>query len=218
MARTVTVFIIPLVNHSGSQSAELLREIKQGLNVEENFRQLFERHGAQVQRFFQRKGLGPEDSRDLTQETFVSVYRGLKALRQEEQFESWLLAIARNLWRDHLDMLKARKRAAPLVSFDQSAREGEEALPPLVAQLADPRATPLETALEREKLAKLREALQQLPEQMRRCAQLRVVNDLSYAEIAALMGLSVNTIKAHLHQAQKTLKERLSAYFDEIEI
>jgi DNA-directed RNA polymerase specialized sigma24 family protein len=49
---------------------------------------------------------------------------------------------------------------------------------------------------------------------MRRCAQLRVVQELSYAEIAALMGISVNTVKAHLHQAQKNLHAQLSSYFE----
>jgi len=67
-------------------------------------------------------------------------------------------------------------------------------------------------------LEKLREALVQLPQQMRRCAQLRVVHDLSYVEIAELMGISVNTVKAHLHQAQKALRAQLSPYFEEIKL
>jgi RNA polymerase sigma-70 factor (ECF subfamily) len=71
-------------------------------------------------------------------------------------------------------------------------------------------------ALEKEKLEKLREALVHLPQQMRHCAHLRVVHDLSYAEIAAVMGISVNTVKAHLHQAQKALRTQLSSYFEEI--
>ena len=53
---------------------------------------------------------------------------------------------------------------------------------------------------------------------MRRCAQLRVVHDLSYLEIAALLNISVNTVKAHLHQAQKALRSRLSSYFAELKV
>ncbi len=214
--RAPALLIIPRVNRPESQTAELLQEIKQGLNVEENFRRLFGSYSAQVHRFFQRKGLRPEDCRDLTQETFISVYRGLKDLRQEEQFEHWLFAIARNVWRSLVETQTARKRAATLLPLEAEGEIGDQ--PPLAARITDPGADPLAVTLEKEKLEKLREALQQLPEQMRRCAQLRVVNDLSYAEIAALMGLSVNTVKAHLHQAQKNLRERLSSYFEELEV
>jgi len=56
-------------------SVELIREIKNGLNVEANFRRLFELHHARILRFFRRKGFPPEDCRDLTQETFISVYK-----------------------------------------------------------------------------------------------------------------------------------------------
>ena len=193
---------------------EVIREIKQGRNFEANCRWLFERHYAQILRFFRRKGFDTEQCRDLTQDTFISVYKGLKDLRQEEQFESWLFAIAHNVWCSLIESRTAQKRSATVLSLD-GEDESDDRLP-IAARLADQRADPLTVALEREKLEKLREALLHLPQQMRHCAQLRVVHDLSYAEIAALMGISVNTVKAHLHQAQKALRTQLSAYFEEI--
>ena len=208
--------IILRVSSAGRDSVELIREIKQGLNVEDNFHWLFDRHYAQILRFFRRKGFPPEDCRDLTQETFVSVYKGLGALRQEEQFESWLFAIAHNVWCSLLESRSAQKRSAIVLPLE--AEVEADGRPSLVARLADASGDPLSIALEKEKLEKLREALQLLPQQMRRCAQLRVVHDLSYAEIAALMNISVNTVKAHLHQAQKALRARLSSYFAELEV
>lgn len=206
----------PLVNRPDRDPVELIREIKQGLNVEANFHWLFNRHHAQILRFFRRKGFDTEDSRDLTQETFVSVYKGLKDLRQEEQFESWLFAIAHNVWCSLIESRTAQKRAVTLLPLEG---EGESADRPSIGErLADRSTDPLTAALEKEKIEKLREALQHLPQQMRRCAQLRVVHDLSYVEIAALMGVSVNTVKAHLHQAQKALRTQLSAYFEEIKV
>lgn len=192
----------------------VIREIKQGLNVESNFHWLFNRHHAQILRFFRRKGFDPEACRDLTQDTFVSVYKGLKDLRQEEQFESWLFAIAHNVWCSLIESRSAQKRSAMVLSLD-GEEESDDRLP-ITSRLADQSADPLTAALEKEKLEKLREALQHLPQQMRRCAQLRVVHDMSYVEIAALMGISVNTVKAHLHQAQKALRTQLSSYFEEI--
>jgi len=202
------------VNLPDRDPVEVIREIKQGLNFEANCRWLFERHYAQILRFFRRKGFDTEACRDLTQDTFISVYKGLKDLRQEEQFESWLFAIAHNVWCSLIESRTAQKRSATVLSLDGEDESGDRL--PIAARLADQRADPLTEALEREKLEKLREALLHLPQQMRYCAQLRVVHDLSYAEIAALMGISVNTVKAHLHQAQKALRTQLSAYFEEI--
>jgi DNA-directed RNA polymerase specialized sigma24 family protein len=53
---------------------------------------------------------------------------------------------------------------------------------------------------------------------MRRCTELRVLYDLSYSEIAGLMKISINTVKAHLHHAKKELRERLKPYFGEVEL
>jgi RNA polymerase sigma-70 factor (ECF subfamily) len=204
------------VNPPDHDLVELIRAIKQGLNVEDNFHLLFDRHHARILRFFRRKGFDPEDCRDLTQETFVSVFKGLKDLRQEEQFESWLFAIAHNVWCSLIENRTAQKRSVTLVSLEEQGESSER--PSIATRLADSSPDPLTVELEKEKLEKLREALEQLPQQMRRCAQLRVIQELSYSEIAALMGLSVNTVKAHLHQAQKALRTQLSSYFGEIEI
>jgi RNA polymerase sigma-70 factor (ECF subfamily) len=194
----------------------LIREIKQGLNVEANFHWLFERHYAQILRFFRRKGFDPEECRDLTQETFISVYKGLKDLRQAEQFESWLFAIAHNVWCSLIESRAALKRSATLLSLEWQGKDDDR--PPIAGRLAAAGADPLTAALDKEKLEKLREALERLPAQMRRCAQLRVVHDMSYLEIASLMGISVNTVKAHLHQAQQALRVHLSAYFHELKV
>ena len=146
-------------------TVELIHEIKQGLNVEANFHWLFERHYPQILRFFRRKGFYPEECRDLTQETFVSVYKGLKDLRQAEQFENWLFAIAHNVWCSEIESRTAQKRSATLLSLEDEG-ESEERLP-LVARLADRSADPLTLTMEKEKLERLREALQHLPQQMR---------------------------------------------------
>lgn len=194
--------------------AEVIRQIKQGLNVEANFHWLFDRHHAQLRRFFRRKGFDPEACADLTQDVFVSVYKGLKDLRQEEQFESWLFAIAHNVWCSLIESQTAQKRSATVLSLEVDGESDDR--PSIAARLADPNADPLNVALQKEKLEKLHEALVHLPKQMRHCAQLRVVHEMSYAEIADLMGISVNTVKAHLHQAQKALRAQLSSYFEEI--
>ena len=62
-----------------------------------------------------------------------------------------------------------------------------------------------------EQLAAFRAALQELPDQMRRCCLLRYEKGLKYQEIAVVMKISIETVKAHLHQARKRLAARLEA-------
>ena len=208
--------IIRPVNSPDRDPVELIREIKQGLNVEDNFHRLFNRHYAQILRFFRRKGFDPEDCRDLTQETFVSVFKGIGELRQDEQFESWLFAIAHNVWCRMIERRSAQKRSLAVLSLDHDA--GSDDQPPIADRIVDGSADPFTVTLEKEKLEKLTEALEHLPQQMRRCTQLCIVHQLSHVEVAALMDISVNTVKAHLHQARKVLRAKLSSYFDEIEV
>jgi RNA polymerase sigma-70 factor (ECF subfamily) len=63
----------------------------------------------------------------------------------------------------------------------------------------------------------LRQAVEELPEQMRQCVSLQVYQELSYGQIAVAMQLSVETVKSHLHQARQRLKAKLASYFGERE-
>jgi RNA polymerase sigma-70 factor (ECF subfamily) len=76
----------------------------------------------------------------------------------------------------------------------------------------------MEALLEKEKLERLQSALTELPEQMQRCVRLRVAEDRSYQEIADSLGVSINTVKAHLRQARIALRERLAPYFAEVDV
>ncbi len=178
---------------------------------------LYERYYRQIYFFFRRKDISQEDSRDLTQETFFSVYKGLSGLSQENRFEPWLYSIALNVYRDEMDRRQAKKRAATEVPLEEEAGHSPT-LQQAGSWVVAGRTDPVEAVLEKEKKEKLREALQELPEQMRRCAYLRVVRDLSHQEIADALGISTGTVKAHLHQARKTLGEKLRHLFGELEI
>ncbi len=203
--------------NSEDPTAGIIKALNEGRDREENFRRLFERYYAQLYRFFRRKGMSPEDCEGLAQETFISVHKGLKALRQGDQFEGWLYAIALNAYRSEIERRLAAKRTSSQVSLEGELNRSED-VGQAASLTADPGANPMEALLDKEKKGKLREALQELPEQMRRCVQLRVVNDLSYQEISVVMGISINTVKSHLHQARKVLGEKLSPYFYKVEV
>jgi RNA polymerase sigma-70 factor (ECF subfamily) len=194
---------------------EIIRDFKQR-DREAAFRLLFERYYRQTYHFFRRKGFSQEDARDLTQETFISVYKGLEGLKQEDRFENWLFAIALNVYRDELDRRHSQKRWANEIELEETAIASEQLQP--VGSWAAAAVNPAEAVLEKEKKEKLREALEELPQQMRRCAYLRVIREMSDREIAQTLGISVGTVKAHLHQARRLLGERLREIFGEMNI
>ncbi len=194
---------------------QIVEDLKRGLNREANYRLLFERYHDQVYRFFQRKGMSREDCRDLTQDVFVSIHKGLKGLREHSQFHNWLFRIARNTFRNELEKRRAKKREGRLLSLEDKQTKSPEQRAS-ESKVTELKSGPMEVLLEKERLEKLGSAIKDLPPQMRRCVQLRVLKALSIAEIAAVMRISPNTVKAHLHQARKVLREGLGRDFSEI--
>jgi RNA polymerase sigma-70 factor, ECF subfamily len=186
---------------------DLIREIKQGLNVEENFSQLFDRYYPKIYAFFNyRKGFSPEDSYELAQDTFLSVFKGVKGFRQEAPFENWLFSIAVNIWRSEIRRIRTRISLVPIDPEEPSETSNHS---PPSERFADPAADQLSHTIETEELQKLYKEMRQLPERMRLCIELHIIYDLSYKEIAGLMGISIDAVKAHLYQAKRKLGERL---------
>lgn len=197
------------------QSSQPVREamatIHSGEDILKRFHLLFCSYYGQVYRFFLRKGVSGEDAPDLTQEVFLAVYKRLGTLQHEEQVQAWLFTIARNVFLNELGRRHAKKREAAQVIPTEA---GEECEPAGMDVFPAKDASVFERLLNDEKLARLAEAMQSLPVKMRRCLELRIREESSYEEIALVMDISINTVKAHLHQAREILKEKLSAYFD----
>jgi RNA polymerase sigma-70 factor (ECF subfamily) len=184
-----------------------------GIDREESFRQIFHQYYRLVFSYFARKGFSAEESHDLAQETFLRVNKSLDTFRRESRFETWLFQVTANVYRNTLRAQSTRKRDAPEVSLNDilEGHDGNGAGEPgLALETGD---GPLDELLAGEASEVLHRALQDLPSQMRRCVQLRVDQDLKYREIADLMRVSIDTVKAHLFQARQLLKVKLAEYF-----
>ncbi len=197
---------------------------------EESFRRLFNHYYRPLLVFFTRRGLSAEESQDLTQETFLRVYRGMARFRGDSSFEGWLFQIAANVWRNHLRHRSATKRSGMETPLEEIRRPEERGASHQGESLAEERdravdlalATeekqPIEDVLSMERTRLLREALEELPPKMRRCVEHRLAQGLKYREIAAVMGTSIQTVKAQLSRARVRLREKLAGHFADVEI
>lgn len=183
--------------------AQIVREFQAQDGSQAAYRQLFDAYYRPIQGFFRRKGHSAEEALDLTQETFLGIYRGLKDLRDEKRFEGWLYQVATTTHLKKLRSDSTAKRTGYEVPHDETGMVYEAARSP---------ASQLSGVLESERREIMREAIRSLPAQMRRCLTLRIYEDMSYREIAILMKLKIDTVKAHLFQARAKLKRQLENY------
>jgi RNA polymerase sigma-70 factor (ECF subfamily) len=186
---------------------ELIRQIQAGIRREENFERLFRRFRPLVSSFFIRRGFSSEESRDLTQDAFLRVFKGIDTFRGDSRFERWLWEIADNIYLNELRRRKTEKRHAIEQSLDAPVENADGSSSTM--ELPDPEAGPEDAVIRRQSLKALRAAFKDLPDQMRRCCILRYEKGLKYQEIAVVMKISIETVKAHLHQARKRLTSRL---------
>jgi RNA polymerase sigma-70 factor (ECF subfamily) len=156
------------------------------------FTLLVRRHQERVFRFVQRMLGDREEAMDLTQETFIRAYRALPAWRPQARFGTWLFQIAHNAT---LDVLRRRARVE-FVPLDAGTPE----------QAAfDPRDTaplPQDRLADRQRIGLLEHALRALPAEQREILLLRELEDMSYAEIAATLGINEGTVKSRLARAR----------------
>jgi RNA polymerase sigma-70 factor (ECF subfamily) len=188
---------------------KIIEELQAGISVEENFRLLCDLYHRPLYHFFAKRGFPAQDCLDLTQETFLGIYRGVGTFRRDARFETWLFKIATNAFRKRLRWGTADKRTGQEVALEAESdddRALEERIP-----AAGPE--PGEGMFQRERARLLRTAIERLPEQMRKCLILRVYHEMKYREIGTVLRLSPETVKVHLFQARRRLQEELGDYF-----
>lgn len=196
-----------LSKESDNPTLRLVEQIQAGVRREENFGHLFALHRSRVRSYFIRKGFSSEESKDLTQEVFLRVFKAIDGFRRESSFEWWMLEIADSIYKNELRRRGADKRDGIEQSLDTPISNETPSGPGLVLATQDP--SPEEVVERRERLARVRSALQDLPPQMRLCCVLRYERGLKYQEVATVMNISIETVKAHLHQARKKLITKL---------
>ncbi len=148
-----------------------------------------------------------EEAEDLAQEVFLRVYRSRKKYRPRSKFSTWLFTIANNL---AFNALRSRRRK-PFVSLP--AQDSGPLGPRPAEQIIRDRGSGPMQRLQRQELAGLiRRALEGLNERQRMAVVLNKFEDMNYAEIAAVMGLTTKGVKSLLSRARMNLRAALSSY------
>ena len=146
------------------------------------------------------------ETEDVAQAAFLQVWKSRARYERTAKFSTWLFTIARNLC---LNELRRRSRH-PAESIEETHAEHEDQPQ---RQYEDKKVfLPTETALHGELARKIEEALSALPEQQRTDILLCRQDELSYEEIAEILGCSLSATKSIIHRGRETLKEKLKRY------
>ncbi len=142
-----------------------------------------------------------ETANDLSQETFIKLYRSLSSYDPEYRFSSWLFKVANNLTIDHL-----RKNRQKVYSLDAPVEAEDDQVG---VQIASSGENPLDRVESLELGEQIKEAIMELPVDYRRVIVLRHVEDMSYEEIVEVTDLPLGTVKTLLFRGRRLLRKKL---------
>jgi len=169
------------------------------------FGEIVRRYGDSVLGYLARMTGSIEQAEDLFQETFKRVHEKADTF-PGGRFKSWLFAIATNVTID--DMRRGRRLR--VVSLNQKLdcddEEGEELS---AVAVADESYEPSEEVVRAEQKEQVRQALELLPARQRATLVLAYYQQLSFHEVAEVLGCSIGTVKTQMYRALKSLSHRL---------
>ncbi|PYU95780.1 MAG: RNA polymerase sigma factor SigW [Acidobacteria bacterium] len=189
---------------SGTLDPSLLREwIKKAKKGDiGSYQRLYEVFARKVLNFIYRMVNSVEEAEDLTQETFVTVYRKLGSLKDDAKFEPWLFRIARNYVYQ-----RYRSRTPATVPIEEPDDNDKG-----VTEPADTRKNPDEQFQAKELQDVVQEVINSLPEKYREVFVLSAIQQLSYNEIADIVGRSLPSVKTDIHRARLEVRKKVKHY------
>jgi RNA polymerase sigma-70 factor (ECF subfamily) len=183
------------------EDVQLVEEVLGGNQL--SFQLLVERYQDRIFALTRHYTKSAVEVEDIVQDTFLKAYRRLETFQRQSSFSTWLYRIAVNT---ALDFLKRAGRS-PV----QAVEDPELSASPIRAQagsgvaIASPDAT-----LRREELARItQQVLDELPDIFRTVLVLREFEDLSYQQMADVLGISIGTVESRLFRARARFKDAL---------
>ena len=178
---------------------ELVERWKQGDSVA--FATLVRRHEKRVFRLLLRMTGSREEAEDVAQDTFLSLHRSGQRFRSEARFSTYVYRVAVNA---ALNRRRTQKRSRERVQKLEVRQKAGDDLP------SAPR-NPEDAVAGAEIGVIVHEALARLPETLRVPVVLYDLEDLSYGDIARILGIAEGTVKSRIHRARQALRNELRA-------
>ncbi len=149
-----------------------------------------------------------EEALDLTQEVFLNCFRKIENFKGDSALSTWLYRItvntAKNRWKyqQSRGLNRMTSMDAPMEADDEER----------VKQYPDNQPTPRKVASDREAMAYFEKQLENLNAEHREVLVFRYMEELSYEEIADILGLSLGTVKSRIHRARNELRDIMAEY------
>jgi RNA polymerase sigma-70 factor, ECF subfamily len=163
---------------------------------------LMDRHSERLLHYLLRQLGNETDAADLAQESFVRVYQHRARFNPAQKFSTWLYAIATNLVRDRFRWHQRH----PQVSLDAERDQAGS----MLETLPDAAASASEQMAAEERAGEVRAAVESLPEELRTPLILFEYENLSHAEIGAVMSCTAKAVETRLYRARNHLRKRLA--------
>ncbi len=165
------------------------------------FNLLVARYQYKIQNLVARLIRDPAEQEDVAQEAFIKAYRAIGNFRGDSTFYTWLYRIAINTAKNHL-VGAGRKPPARDVDVDDSTMLGQvEGL----VEMNSP-----EAILQNDELVNtIRQAIDELPDELREAIMLREFDGLSYEDIADVMGCPIGTVRSRIFRARDAIEQAM---------
>lgn len=146
----------------------------------------------------------PADVPDIVQEVFLKVFRNIGHFRGQSSLKTWVYRITLNEAHNRQRWFRRHRHLeVGLEAGDPDARNYLDTIP-------DPNDSPYDYVLNREKRALIEQALRSLKPSFRAAVVLRDLEDLSYEEVAEIMGTKMGTVKTRILRGREALRKQLA--------
>lgn len=160
-----------------------------------NFETIYKKCFQPTYYFFRDKGFSELEAQDLTQDVFFRVFEKWSTLREPDAVEGWVRQITLNIWKNKIRSIKTDKRDGKTIHLDA------------FTELTSPKRNPEEEMALKDMITSCGTALEELSQELRLTVQYHYYKDLKYREIAALMNVTMETVKTRLHRAKQILRD-----------
>jgi len=147
-----------------------------------------------------------EDAKDITQKTFIKVYKNLRKLRDSKKFSAWIHQIAMNLCRDEM----RKNKRSPTISIHEKIRTSSGEEMELQDFLSDGSIELLDELQQGELVEIIRRGLNMIPENQRMVIILKEYQGLKFREISEILQEPLNTIKSRMYYGLNALRKALA--------